>query len=177
MNVKQGLRFIIFKKTLLLLLIAVALGGLCYHTGSHKVFEYHGIRLTYTLVASGLSLLILVFIAWKIHYFHNLFAKEWTGTVISTKREFISGRHSRAAFLAVDDLVVVVKLDGSDKKVKLRLPYGKVGKVFYNGDRVHRLKGTRFPINLTREVEQHICPICGFNSCYGDECPNCKVKY
>ena len=136
------------------------------------MFDYHGIRLTYTLASAVLSLLIWLFIAWKIHYFHNLFAKEFTGTVLSTKREYI--RHYR---LAMDDLVMVIKLDKSGKKVKLRLPYGKVGKVYYNGDQVHRLKGTRFPINLTREVEQHICPICGFNSCYGDECPECRVKY
>ena len=177
MTVKQGLRFLIFKKTVLLLIISVALAGLCYHTGSHKIFEYHGIRLTYTLVSAFLSLLIVLFIAWKIHYFHNLFAREFTGTIISTKREFISGRHSRAAFLAMDDLVMVIKLDGSGRNIKLRLPYGKVGKVYFNGDKVHRLKGTRFPINVTREVEQHICPICGFNSCYGDECPECKIKY
>ena len=172
MTVKQGLRLIIFKKTVFLLLIAVIMAGLCYHTGSHEIFDFHGIRLTYTLASAVLSLLIILFIAWKIHYFHNLFAKEFTGTVISTKREYI--RHTR---FAMDDLVMVIKLDGSGRKVKLRLPYGKVGKVYYNGDRVHRLKGTRFPINLTREVEQHICPICGFNSCYGDECPECRVKY
>ena len=177
MTVKNGLRLLILKKTVFLLLIAVALAGLCYHTGSHAVFDFYGIRLTYTLASAVLSLLIWVFIAWKIHYFHNLFAKEFTGTVISTKREFVSGRHSRAAFLAMDDLVMLIKLDESGKKVKLRLPYGKVGKVYYNGDRVHRLKGTRYPINLTREADQHICPICAFNSCYGDECPECRVKY
>ena len=172
MTVKKGLRLLILKKTVFLLLIAVALAGLCYHTGSHAVFDFYGIRLTYTLASAVLSLLIWVFIAWKIHYFHNLFAKEFTGTVISTKREYI--RHPR---FAMDDLVMLIKLDESGKKVKLRLPYGKVGKVYYNGNRVHRLQGTRFPINLTREVEQHICPICGFNSCYGDECPECRVKY
>ena len=176
MTVKQGLRFIIFKKTVLLLLIAVALAGLCYHTGSHAVFDFYGIRLTYTLASSVLSFLIWLFIAWKMRYFHNLFAKEFTGTVISTKREYIR-RQSARVCLEMDDLVMVVRLDESGKKVKLRLPYGKVGKVYFNGDRVHRLKGTRFPINLTREVEQHICPICGFNSCYGDECPECRVKY
>ena len=176
MTVKKGLRILILKKTVFLLLIAVALAGLCYHTGSHAVFDFYGIRLTYTLVSAVLSMLIWLFIAWKIHYFHNLFAKEFTGTVISTKREYIRQYRARMN-LAMDDLVMVVKLDESGRKVKLRLPYGKVGKVYYNGDRVHRLKGTRFPINLTREVEQHICPICAFNSCYGDECPECKVKY
>jgi hypothetical protein len=176
MTVKQGIRRVLIKKTLLLLCVAVTLGALCYYTGSHKVFDFHGLRLTYTLVSAVLSLLILAYFAWKIHYFHNLFAKEWTGTVISVKREYIRQLRARMN-LAMDDLVMVVMLDESGKKVKLRLPYGKVGKVYYNGDRVHRLKGTRFPINLTREVEQHICPICGHNSIYGDECPNCKIQY
>ena len=176
MTVERRLKRTIFKKTFLLSLIAVALAGLCYHTGSHAVFDFYGIRLTYTVASAVLSLLIWLFIAWKIHYFHNLFAKEFTGTVISTKREYIR-RQSARVYLEMDDLVMVVRLDESGKKVKLRLPYGKVGKVYFNGDRVHRLKGTRYPINLTLEAEQHICPICGFNSIYGDECPECKVKY
>lgn len=174
MTVKQGLRLIIFKKTVFLLLIAAALGGLCYYTGSHRAFNFYGIQLTYTLISVIISVLILLFVAWKIHYFHNLFAKEWTGTIISAKREFI---RSYRANMGMDDLVMIIKLDNSEKKIKLRLPYGKVGRVYCNGDRVNRLKGTRFPINLTREVEQHICPVCGFNSCYGDECPECKIKY
>ena len=175
MTVKQGLRLIIFKKTVFLLLIAAALGGLCYYTGSHRAFNFYGIQLTYTLISVIISVLILLFVAWKIHYFHNLFAKEWTGTIISAKREII---RSYRANMNMDDLVMVIKLDDSEKKVKLRLPGNKVGRnVYFVGDKVHRLKGTRYPINLTREEEQHICPICGRDSCYGDECPDCGVKY
>jgi hypothetical protein len=78
----------------------------------------------------------------------------------------------------MDVLVMVVRLDSNGKKKKLRLPGNKVGvNVYFADDRVHLLRGTRFPINLTREVEQHICPICGRDSCYGDECPDCNVKY
>ena len=176
MTVKQGIRKIIFKKTLVLLSIAAVLGVLCYLSSSHtKTPGYNNMHIIYTLASVGISLVILIFVAWKIRYFHNLFAREWTGTILSAKREII---RSYRANMNMDDLVMVIQLDGKKRNVKLRLPGNKVGRnVYFVGDKVHRLKGTRFPINLTREKEQHICPICGRDSCYGDECPDCRIKY
>lgn len=173
MTVKQRLRLKIFYKTIILLVIAVILGALCYYTNSHEgIPDYGNSHIIYTFASIGISVGILAFIAWKIRYFHDIFAREWTGTVISAEREFIRTYRAR-----MDDLVMVIRLDKSGRKVKLRLPYQKVGRVYCVGDRVHRLKGTRYPINLTREVEQHICPICARNSCYDDYCPDCGVKY
>lgn len=169
MTVKKRLRLKILYKTIVLLVISAVLGALCFYASQHK-----GMPDLYTFASVGISLVILVFVAWKIRYFHDIFAREWTGTVVSIKREII---RTHRALMSMDDLVMVVQLDKSGRKVKLRLPYQKVGKVYCVGDRVHRLKGTRFPINLTREEEQHICPICGRDSCYGDECPDCRIKY
>ena len=176
MTVRQGMRRKIIKKTVILLCIAAILGVLCYFASAHKGLpNYNNSHLIYTLATVGLSVVTLLFIAFKMRYFHDIFAKEWTGTIISVKREII---RSYRANMNMDDLVMVIKLDSCERKVKLRLPGNKVGKnVYFVGDRVHRLKGTRFPINLTREVQQHICPICGRDSCYGDECPDCGVKY
>lgn len=176
MTVKQGVRRRIIKKTVILLCIAAFLGVLCYFASSHKKLpNYNDAHLIYTLASVGLSIVALVFIAIKIGYFHDIFAKEWTGTILSVRRDII---HSYRAYMNMDELVMVIKLDNSEKKVKLRLPGYKVGRnVYFTGDKVHRLKGTRFPINLTREVEQHICPLCGRDSCYGDECPDCNVQY
>ena len=177
MTVKQRLRLKIFYKTIILLVIAVILGALCYCPNSHERIPDHGnSHIIYTFASIGISVGILAFIAWKIRYFHDIFAREWTGTVISAEREFIRTYRARMN-LGMDDLVMVIRLDKSGRKVKLRLPYQKVGRVYCVGDRVHRLKGTRYPINLTREVEQHICPICARNSCYDDYCPDCGVKY
>ena len=177
MTVKQGVRRLIFKKTLILLVIAAILAVFCYITSDHQsITDSNNKHMIYTLVSVGLSIVILLYIALKIRFFHDIFAKEWTGTVISAEREFIRTYRARMN-LGMDDLVLVIQLDGKGRKVKLRFPYGKVGRVYVAGDKVHRLKGTRYPINLTREVEQHICPICGHNSCFGDECPNCKIKY
>ena len=177
MTVKQRLRLKIFYKTIILLVIAVILGALCYCTNSHERIPDHGnSHIIYTFASIGISVGILAFIAWKIRYFHDIFAREWTGTVISAEREFIRTYRARMN-LGMDDLVMVIRLDKSGRKVKLRLPYQKVGRVYCVGDRVHRLKGTRYPINLTREVEQHICPICARNSCYDDYGPDCGVKY
>ena len=175
MTVKQGLSRIILKKTLVLIIVASALSAMCYYASSHKdIPDYGNAHILYTLISMGISLLIFFFTAWKMRYFHNIFAREFKGTIISVKRERI---HTYRAYMNMDDLVLVIQPDIGKRKIKMRLPYGKVGRVYVTGDRVHRLRGTRYPINLTREVEQHICPICGFNSCYGDECPNCKVKY
>lgn len=176
MTVKQGLKRIIIKKTIILLCIAVFLGFLCYLANTHdKIPDYNNAHLIYTVVSVGLSLSALAFIAYKMRYFHDIFGKEWTGTIVSVKREII---RSYRANMSMDDLVLKIKLDNSDKIIKLRLPGHKVGKnVYFEGDRIHRIKGTRYPINLTREEAQHICPICGHDSCIEDTCPNCKIKY
>ena len=175
MTVKKRLRLKILYKTIVLFVISAILGALCLYASNHEGMpDYDDAHLIYTFASVGISLVILVFVAWKIRYFHDIFAREWTGTVVSLKREII---RTHRALMSMDELVMVIQLDKSGRKVKLRLPYQKVGKVYCVGDRVHRLKGTRFPINLTREEEQHICPICGRDSCYGDECPDCKVKY
>ncbi len=176
MTVKQGVRRRIIKKSIILLCIAAILALLCYLASGHdRIPDHNHAHLIYTLASIGLSLIVLLFIAIKIRLFHDVFGKEWTGTVLKTKREIV---RSYRANLNMDDLVMIIKLDNSDKKVKLRLPGNKVGRnVYFVGDRVHRLKGTRYPINLTREEAQHICPICGRDSCYDDECPDCDVKY
>ena len=176
MTVKQRLRLKIFYKTIILLVIAVILGALCYYTNSHEgIPDYGNSHIIYTFASIGISVGILAFIAWKIRYFHDIFAREWTGTIVSVRRDII---RTHRALMNMDELVMVIQLDGKKRKVKLRLPGKKVGRnVYFVGDRVHRLKGTRYPINLTREEEQHICPLCGRDSCYGDECPDCRVKY
>lgn len=176
MTVKQGLRRIILKKTIVLLCLAAVLGVLCYLSSSHtQTPGYDNMHVIYTMASVGISLAILVFVAWKIRFFHNIFAREWTGTVLSVKREII---RSYRANMNMDDLVMVIQLEGKKRKIKVRLPGNKVGRnVYFVGDKVHRIKGTRFPINLTREEAQHICPICGRDSCYGDECPDCRIKY
>ena len=174
MTVNQALKRTIIKKTIVLICIAAFFAALCFLTNDHKGISRH-YKLTYTLASVAISLLALLFIAWKMRYFHNLFGKEWTGTVLCVKREII---RSRRALMSMDDVVLLVKIDGKKRKKKIRLPGNKVGRnVYFEGDRIHRLKGTRFPINLTREVEQHICPLCGRDSCLDDECPDCKIRY
>ena len=176
MTVNQGRRRRIIKKSIGLSIIAAILGFMCYLASSHdKIPDQGNMHLIYTLASVGLSLVLLLYIALKLRFFHDLFAKEFTGTILSVKRDII---RTHRALMNMDELVLVIQLDESNKKRKLRLPGYKVGRnVYFEGDRVHRLKGTRYPINLTREEEQHICPICGRDSCYGDECPDCGVKY
>ena len=178
MTVEQGLKRIIIKKSVILSIIAIVLGAMCYYTSSHETLpNYNNMHLIYTLISIVLSLIILVFIAWKMRFFHNLFAKEWTGTVIRAESSSFNTRVKNSV-RSINDFVLVVKVDGEEKPKKFVFSANKISsKIYVAGDRIHRLKGTRYPINLTREVEQHICPICGFNSIYGDECPECRVKY
>jgi hypothetical protein len=66
MTVKQGLRRIIFKKCAVLLVVAMLLGAMCYYTSSHEaVPNYNNMHFIYTLASIGISLIILVFLAWK----------------------------------------------------------------------------------------------------------------
>ena len=176
MTVKDGLRRLIIKKTFILICVALALGAFCFAASNHQGTPNHyNAHLIYTIISAILSLTLLAYIACKMRYFHILFAKEFTGKIVSVKREVI---RSHRAFLNMDEVVMVVMIEGKNKKKKLRLPGNKVGNgIYFEGDMVLRLKGTRFPINLTREVQQHICPICGRDSCSEDTCPDCKIKY
>ena len=176
MTVNQGRKRIIIKKTIILIIIAALLGALCYLASSHnKMPDHDNAHLIYTIITVVFSLAALIFIAYKMRYFQDVFGKEWTGTVIWSKRDVI---RSTRANMGMDVLILKIKLDDNDKTIIFKLPGQKVGRnVYFVGDRVHRLKGTRFPINLTREEAQHICPICGHDSCLEDTCPNCKIKY
>lgn len=178
MTVKQKLRSIIVKKTLILIGIAAVLGVLCYFTSSHeRVPNYDNAHLIYTLVSLGLSLVVLLFVAWKMRYFHLLFGKEIIATVVDTKYERF-GNYSKVSIKNVNNFAIFVQPDGTQKIIGLRFSTDKISsKVYEVGDRIHLLKGTNYPINLTREAEQHICPICGHDSCLDDYCPNCKIKY
>ena len=178
MTVKQGLKRILIKKTIVLICIAIALGIMCYITSDHPIIpkgQYS--HILYTLASIGISLVILVFIAYKIRYFHILFDKEFTGTVIDTQYERF-GNYQKTSIKNLNNFAIRVQLDNSNDIIELRFSANKISdKVYVIGDRVHRIKGTRYPINMTREEAQHICPICGHDSCLEDSCPNCKIKY
>jgi hypothetical protein len=177
MTVKQGLKRIIIKKTVLLICVATFLGILCILANPHQSLPGKYSNLIYTLASIGISLLILIFIAWKIRYFHNLFSKEFTGTVVDTKYERV-GNYAITSIKNLNNFAVRVQLDNSNDIIELRFSMDKISeKVYVIGDRIHRIKGTRYPINLTREEAQHICPICGRDSCLEDECPDCRIKY
>ena len=177
MTVKQGVRKLIIKKTLILLCLALLFGAFCYMTSDHKrISSSNNMHLIYTLVSVGVSLVALIVIAVKMRYFELLFGREWTGTVVDIKRQVLNVKNVYVMG-DLDNLILIVQFDGKKRKKKVRLLGKKVSEVYFVGDRIHRLKGTRYPINLTREVEQHICPICGRNSCFGDECPDCGIKY
>ena len=178
MTLQEGLKKTIIKKTVYLICIAVVLACFCIFTSSHKGLpNYNHAHLIYNIISIALSLAIITFIAWKMNYFHHLFAKEWSGTVI--KAEFSDfNTEIQDSIRSINSFVIVIRVDGSDEIKKLRFSSLKISPSVYDvGDKIQMLKGTVYPINLTREAEQHICPLCGFNSCYDDECPNCKIKY
>ena len=179
-TIKQHVRILIVKKTFLLLGIGAVLGVLCYISSSNDVVasQFENARIVYTIGSVVLSLGILAFIAYKIRYFHNLFGKEWTGTVIKAETTVIGTHWSKGSIRSANTFVLVVKIDGAKKNKKFSFNPSKVSpKVYLPGDRIRLIKGTRYPINLTREKEQHICPICARNSCFSDHCPDCNLKY
>ena len=125
MTVKQGVRRKIFKKTVVLICIAAVLGVLCYFASAHNNMpDYNNMHMIYTLASVGLSVVILIYVAFKMRLFHLIFAKEWTGTVITVRRDII---RSHRTYMSMDEVVLHIQLDDNKKKVKLRLPGNKVG--------------------------------------------------
>jgi hypothetical protein len=135
-------------------------------------------RLLYVLGSISVIIGILILVAWKIRYFHNLFGKDWTGKVIKTENVEIGARWAKNTINNVNAFAITVQLDKNGKKKKFIFPTEKISpNVYAVGDNILFIKGTRYPVNLTREAEQHICPMCARDSCYGDFCPDCNLKY
>ena len=179
-TIKRHVRNLIIKKTVFLLLLALALAFLSYITSSKAIVtgSNKDSALIYTLGSVVISLLILVLVAFKIRFFHNLFGKDWTGTVVKTGKVDVGTRWYKDNIRGVNSFVVIVRLDHKNKEKKLIFPAHMISpNVYAVGDKIHMIKGTRYPINLTREAEQHICPMCARDSCYGDFCPDCNLKY
>ena len=179
-TIKRHVRNLIIKKTVFLLLLALALAFLSYVTSSKTIVtgSNKDSALIYTLGSVVISLLILVLVAFKIRYFHNLFGKDWTGTVVKTGNVEIGPKWAKNTINNVNSFSVTVQLDQNRKMKKFIFPTEKISpNVYAVGDKIHMIKGTRYPINLTREASQHICPMCARDSCYGDFCPDCNLKY
>ena len=176
-SIQQHVRKLILRKSLILLGIAFVLAIFCHFSSTNEIIAARGhSQLMYILGSVVLSLVILIFIAYKIRLFHNIFGKGWSGTVIRTST--VNNKHTKDSIRSVNLFVVVVQLDNSKRKKKLTFNPNKISpKIYREGDRIEFLKGTRYPINLTREVEQHICPFCARNSLYGDYCQNCNLRY
>ena len=179
-TIKRHVRNLIIKKTVFLLLLALALAFLSYITSSKAIVtgSKKDSALIYALGSVVISLLILVLVAFKIRFFHNLFSKEWTGTVIKTENVDFGSKWAKDNIRGVHTFTIIVQMDGKNRKKKLSFNQNKISPNIYSvGDRINMIKGTRYPINLTREEAQHICPMCARDSCYGDFCPDCNLKY
>ena len=178
-SIQQHVRKLILKKSLILLCIAFVLAIFCHFSSTNEIIIARGHSpLMYILGSVVLLLVILIFIAYKIRLFHNIFGKGWTGTVIKANTSNINTLYSKNSIRNINLFVVVVQLDNSKRKKKLSFKLDKISpKIYQVGDKIELLKGTRYPINLSREVEQHICPFCARNSLYGDYCQNCNLRY
>ena len=181
MTIKEKVRQLIVQKTLILFFIAILLTFFCYlSTKIEQVSDK--MKLIYLLLTILGSILILIYIAKKIGYFRLVLGKEWTATVVAVYDENMTSSTLKLLGIGqgIHEINVVrisFLIDGHKKKKSLIFPKDKIGmNIYQTGDRIHFIKGTRYPINLTREVEQHICPFCGHDG-FEDECPNCKIIF
>ena len=117
-TIKRHVRNLIIKKTVFLLLLALALAFLSYVTSSKTIVtgSNKDSALIYTLGSVVISLLILVLVALKIRYFHNLFGKDWTGTVVKTGNVDVGTRWNKDNIRGVNSFVVIVRLDHKTKR-------------------------------------------------------------
>ncbi len=178
-TIKHHVRILVIKKTVFLICLTVALVLLSYFSSSKAIVTGSAnSRFLYILGSVIVTLGVLILVAWKIRYFHNLLGRDWTGTVIRTGNVDVGTRWNKDNIRGVSSFVVTVQLENSKKKKKLSFNSSKISPSVYSvGDRIYFIKGTRYPINLTREEAQHICPMCARDSCYGDWCPDCDLKY
>ena len=160
-TIKHHVKKLIIKKTLFLIALAVVMGFLAYFASTKPIVtgSEHW-RLLYVIGSVVVTLAVLLFVAWRIRYFHNLFGKDWTGTVVMTGHVDVGTRWNKDNIRGVNSFVVIVRLDHKNKKKKLIFPAHMISpNVYAVGDKIHMIKGTRYPINLTREASQHICPM------------------
>lgn len=178
-SIQLHVKKLIFKKSMLLLGIAFVLAIFCHFSSTNEIIVARGDSpLMYIIGSVVISLIILIFIAFKIRLFHNIFVKGWTGTVVQARTSTVNTKYTKASIRGINLFVVVVQPDNSKRKKRLTFDPNKISpKIYREGDRIELLKGTRYPINLTREVEQHICPFCARNSLYGDYCQHCNLRY
>ena len=119
-TIKRHVRILIIKKTVFLIGLAAVLAFLSYASSTKAIVTgSSNWRFLYILGSIVVTIGILVFIAYKIRYFHNLFGKEWTGTVIKTGNVDIGTRWSKDNIRNVSSFVVIVRLDHNNKKKKL----------------------------------------------------------
>lgn len=178
-TIKHHVKKLIIKKTVFLIALAIVMGFLAYFASTKPIVTgSENWRLLYVIGSVIVTLAVLILVAWKIRYFHNLFGKDWTGTVIKTNNVNIGVWWAKDNIRGASYFTITVQPDGRKKKKKISFHLSKISpKVYSVGDRIYFIKGTRYPINITREAEQHICPMCARNSCYGDFCPDCNLKY
>ena len=188
MTVKQKVQRMITLRIALLALLSLLFALLCYFTYTLDVFPENG-QTFYFIMSIALSATILLYIAFKIGFWRLIFSKEIIGTITTIKEEqaedtFFSPHQNWWTYCnksvpdkAKSKLHLYIKQDDTGEIIKYRVSSSKTGtKIYAVGDRVYLIKGTRYPINLTREQEQHICPICGHDG-FEDECPDCKIRF
>lgn len=174
-TIRHHVKVLIIKKTIFLICLAVIMAFLSYAVSPKAIVTGStGWRMLYQLGSVVVTIGVLVLIAIKIGYFNNIFGKDQTGTIIATK----SVSYHKDSIRGIHSFTITVRLDHNNKKKRMTFSMHKISPSVYQvGDRIHLIKGTRYPINITREAAQHICPICARNSCYGDYCPDCNLKY
>ena len=178
-SIKQHVKRQIIKKSVFLVFLAVAVAFLAYISSDKAIVTgSSNYRFLYTVGSLVLSVAVVILVAFKIGYFRLLFSKEWTGTVIEAHDSAFNFKIGKDSIRNTNAFSIKVRLDGSNKTKKLTFNMNKItSKVYSSGDRIHFIKGTKYPINITREEEQHICPMCARNSCLGDYCPDCRLHY
>ena len=178
-SIKHHVRVVIIKKTLFLVLLAAAVAFLAYISADKAIVTGStNYRFLYTIGSVVLSIAVVILVALKIGYFRLLFGRGWTGTVISAQDSAFNFKIGKDSIRNANAFSIKVQIDGRKKTKKLSFNMNKISSQVYRvGDRVRLIKGTRYPINITREEEQHICPMCARNSCLGDYCPDCRLHY
>ena len=178
MDVKRKLTKMIVKRIVAMVIIALFLIACIF--SFHEPTDFFFINGSIILSVFILFIYLCASGLWRM-----IRDKSWEGTVVSIRceeaREPITYSHAidrswRGIPKMIKYTVIIAELPGGEQK-KLRFPCRELDvNVFRIGDKIIRHKGMKYPQNLSRRSEIHMCPLCGrFLS--DNYCPDCRFNF
>lgn len=176
MNISQKIKSMIALRILLLIGTGLLCAG-CAYIIRDRLDTF------YTVGTIILSVVILVYVAFKSGLVAFLRDRNWIGKVVKVSQvqdrepiRFMDAASRRMPAL-INYTVIDVQTDDSEKPIQVKVPSSKIApSVFAVGDTIKHYRGMKYPQNPDRSVDVYICPVCGYTR-DDNYCPVCHLKF